>query len=601
MAPTAASSSTEHHIDMLRKYIEYHCWITKAKQKGRFFRISAGGNFSKLRSELKKRGFIEQIYLPSESVFYTMPNSILLEEAQRGNEYERALVAKIIGKRPPDFVWVTRSPCYKPLSNISLLNKIYITGWNFGVKNDVLKYIKKIRETDKKQSILKYPRSYNLSEPDTLNAFVADFRMTAAIGLVTFLYDQKENMNDWFTHDINNTETIKIFGLDCAIHIILMHIKYADGHLNKDDLARCCHFSEKQWNELLDVHMHVIKYKKKIYASNELRDDYVLRINMIAPDIPKYFKKRKHDGIHNIWMMKPCYSCQGSGIILTDNEKHILNWVNTHKGRYVIQKYIERKFDLRQYYLITMDNEYVRFWSHWLCTCKLASEEFSFDDYNEQKHITNTTVQRRYKRENTENLPYHHMWSIHTLIDHFEKMGRPDVYDKKIYPTIKEVLRMISKVAVQNIELKVGRFELLGCDWLITDDYSTYLLEINRCPSLFYYTPVSEYVIGKIFEDLIKVVVDFNDDRKASTGGFECIFKMDMPDSPKAQAARKAQQLKMELQQARKMIDEVLNEILNDVITSVKVKIPEEVDKAEVDKDAAALFDPYKHKLLSAF
>lgn len=104
-----------------------------------------------------------------------------------------------------------------------------------------------------------------------------------------------------------------------------------------------------------------------------------------------------------------------------------------------------------------MDNDCVRFWSHWLCTCKLASEEFSFEDFNEQKHITNTTVQRRYKRENTENLPYHHMWSIHTLIDHFEKEGRPDVYDKKIYPTIKTVLRMMSKVVVQNIELKVGR------------------------------------------------------------------------------------------------------------------------------------------------
>lgn len=76
---------------------------------------------------------------------------------------------------------------------------------------------------------------------------------------------------------------------------------------------------------------------------------------------------------------------------------------------------------------------------------------------------------------------------------------------------------------------------------------------------------------------------------------------MDMPDSPKSQAIRKAQQLKMELEQTRKMIDEVLNEILNDVITAVKVEIPEEVDKTELDKDASELFDPYKHKLLSAF
>lgn len=311
MAPT--TTATEHHIDMLKKYIEYHCWITKAKQKGRFFRIAANGNFSKLKKELKKRGFIEQIYLPSESVFFTMPNSILLEEAKSGNEYERALVAKIIGKRPPDFIWVARAPSYLMLNKISLLNKIYIKGVNFGVKNDVLKYIQQIRETDKKQAILKYPRSYNLNDKASIGVFRKDFRMTAAIGLVSFLYDQQKNINEWFTPNTNpSIETVKIYGLDYAIHVILMHIKYADGNLSKDDLARSCNFSEHQWNELLDTHSQIVKYKRKIYASNELRDDYVLRINMIAPDIPQYFKKQKHDGIHNIWMMKPCYSCQAS-------------------------------------------------------------------------------------------------------------------------------------------------------------------------------------------------------------------------------------------------------------------------------------------------
>lgn len=307
MAPTTTAS--EHHIDMLKKYIEYHCWITKAKEKGRFYRIAATGNFSKLKKELKKRGFIEQIYLPSESVYYTMPNSILLEEAQAGNEYERALVAKIIGKRPPDFIWVARAPSYLMLSKISLLNKIYIKGSNFGVKNDMLKYIQQIRETDKKQAVLKYPRSYNLSDKTSIGAFSKDFRMGAAIGLVTFLYDQKKTIKEWFTQDTIE-DNVKIYGLDCAIHVILMHIKYADGNLSKDDLARCCNFTEKQWDELLDAHSQVVKYKKKIYASNELRDDYVLRIKMVAPDIPQYFKKQKHDGIHNIWMMKPCYSCQ---------------------------------------------------------------------------------------------------------------------------------------------------------------------------------------------------------------------------------------------------------------------------------------------------
>lgn len=56
-----------------------------------------------------------------------------------------------------------------------------------------------------------------------------------------------------------------------------------------------------------------------------------------------------------------------------------------------------------------MDNEYIRFWSHWLCTVKLASTELTFDDLTERSHITNTTVQKKYKRHNTENLPYNHM------------------------------------------------------------------------------------------------------------------------------------------------------------------------------------------------
>lgn len=309
MAPT--TSATEHHIDMLKKYIDYHCWITKAKEKGRFFRIAATGNFSKLKKELKKRGFIEQVYLPSESVYFTMPNSILLEEAKRGNEYERALVAKIIGKRPPDFIWVARAPSYLMLGKISLLNKIYVKGSNFGVKNDMLKYIQQIRETDKRENLLKYPRSYNLCEHGSQKAFQWDFRMTAAVGLVKFLYQQKKMINEWFTSTKDkDEETAKIYGLDCAIHIILMHIRYADGNLSKDDLARCCNFTEQQWNEMLDAHSLVVKHKRKIYASNELRDDYVCRIKMVAPDIPQYFKKQKHDGIHNIWMMKPCYSCQ---------------------------------------------------------------------------------------------------------------------------------------------------------------------------------------------------------------------------------------------------------------------------------------------------
>lgn len=303
MAPTVTSA--EHHMDMLQKYITYHCWVTEAKQKGRFFRITASGNFTKLRKELKKRGFIEQKPLPSESVFFTMPNSILLEEAAQGNDYEQALVARMVGRRLPDFIWATRIPSAKIVNRTALLNKICIKGENFTIKNGMIKYIEHINNTEANASVINFPRSYYLSNKDTINRFKEDFRLTAAIGLVQFLHAQP-NINDWFTPDgdaddeNNKNTTVKIYGLDYAIHVIFIHIKYADGSLTKDHYTKCRKLTEAQWKVVLEAHVAIVKHKKKIYACNEIRDDYVLRIKMVGPDIPLYLWNRNHDGLHNV-------------------------------------------------------------------------------------------------------------------------------------------------------------------------------------------------------------------------------------------------------------------------------------------------------------
>lgn len=44
-------------------------------------------------------------------------------------------------------------------------------------------------------------------------------------------------------------------------------------------------------------------------------------------------------------------------------------------------------------------------------------------------------------------------------------MGRPNVWRRQIYPAIKKTLKLISKTAFDNIDLKPGRFELFGGDW----------------------------------------------------------------------------------------------------------------------------------------
>lgn len=59
---------------------------------------------------------------------------------------------------------------------------------------------------------------------------------------------------------------------------------------------------------------------------------------------------------------------QGHGIILSDNEDDILEKVKRQKTKYVVQKYVECpmlvhdiKFDLRQYFLIMIDDTHLKY------------------------------------------------------------------------------------------------------------------------------------------------------------------------------------------------------------------------------------------------
>lgn len=99
-------------------------------------------------------------------------------------------------------------------------------------------------------------------------------------------------------------------------------------------------------------------------------------------------------------------------------------------------------------------------------------------------HITNTAVQRRFRKKSNELLPDYHMWRVKDLMEYFWKMGKPHAWNEIIFPSIKSTLVAFTKSCVQNIELRPGRFEIFGVDWLITEDLKTYMLEINRSPSL---------------------------------------------------------------------------------------------------------------------
>lgn len=155
--------------------------------------------------------------------------------------------------------------------------------------------------------------------------------------------------------------------------------------------------------------------------------------------------------------------------------------------------------------MITVDQTHVRCWTHPCCSVKLASSGFTLDNLNESIHITNAYVQQKYGFRSNPNLPSHHMWNLGTLILYIESAtGDGHMWNEKIYPTMVRTIQSLFIMSVENIDLKPGRFELFGCDWLITDDYKPYLLEVQRPPGMGIFSPVSKTVCGTILQDMVK-------------------------------------------------------------------------------------------------
>lgn len=145
-----------------------------------------------------------------------------------------------------------------------------------------------------------------------------------------------------------------------------------------------------------------------------------------------------------------------------------------------------------------------RCFSHWICSVKFASEKYNLTDFSERIHITNSCVQQKLRREGHVEVDLPILWSIDQLIEYFGTIGHPNVWNNQIYPVIKNVIVQIVEASIASIDLKPGRFELFGNDWIVTNDFKPYLLEVNRCPGLGYFNPVSKIVCGTVMEDLIK-------------------------------------------------------------------------------------------------
>lgn len=518
----------QSEIDMKLRY--YKRRVDYAIARGKVYRVIGNVGIGKVRQELHKRGFIEVVSNNWQNNLYNLSDVELLTKVETNNEYEMALLTKLLGEREPDFIWINRTCSFSVYQYVAVMNKINILSCNFVLKDGLCELIDRFRSNHPERiTDINHPRTYIVSSENYFERFLNDFQLTLATSLVLYVSYKKEPV-DYFASE----GKISLNVLDFALNVINIFVKrrHIDYKIvidneeiddkNWDSLSKALHclVNEKEkFRFLLEENLTDIENKALNQQKDEKKpldhtlDYYLDRIKSAATSIRKNWPWRKHDGYSNVWLIKPARTGEGAGILLSRDAFTIREFIHRHKYKpFVIQKYLERpllvyrtKFDYRHYFLITIDNNYLRTWSHTTaCTIKFASEPFSLQDFNETKHITNTAVQMKYSKVSHPNLPYHHMWSLGAFILYLNSFDKGYLWNDYIYPKMVRTIQAITEASMDNIELTPGRFELFGCDWMLTNDFKPYLLEINRCPSLEYYSPVSEIVVGKVTEDLVR-------------------------------------------------------------------------------------------------
>lgn len=171
------------------------------------------------------------------------------------------------------------------------------------------------------------------------------------------------------------------------------------------------------------------------------------------------------------------------------------------------------KFDVRVYFLTVVTKTSVNIWCYKDCYLKFSSQEFSLKNLHESIHLTNNSIQKYYLNcLRDPGLPEHNMWLLRDFKNYLNTLKTPNsnIWHEKIYPAMKRNLLAIILASLEDTDLEFNTFELNGCDFLISEDYSPILLEINANPDLSFTTKTTRDICPRVMEDLMKGMISWN-------------------------------------------------------------------------------------------
>ncbi|XP_053978542.1 tubulin glycylase 3A-like isoform X1 [Hylaeus volcanicus] len=497
--------------------------LTKAVNEHKIFVIY--GTFPVLRKPLGRRGWIEK-----RSIRRMLSMSPEMSEA--GLE----TIEKLL-RCPADFVWYTTKRAAVKTDEKTIVNKF--SGCYFTSKVDMCNNLENVSWFyEAGVSNIQFPRCYNVYQPAQVEEFVQDFYITACMGILKWFLYLASVAGPNATWSPNGTVPI------CAILFALERCTDYISVCSHEDIDRRDRVavSTSDWNHFLTWYEQFLHKREVLQKTDgiDIQELVPYTANMLT-DMIQCRPQSRIDGMRNVWILKPGDKSLGRGIVLKNSLNDIIGKINQSTKecmQYVVQKYIERpllvhktKVDVRQWFLITSTQPLV-VWMYKDILLRFASKDFTLENFHESIHLCNTTVQLKYRKTLRPNLqiPSELHWNLQKFKEYLKATDRDSAWDKLIKPGIKQNLIGALLASQENMVNRKNSFQLYGADFLIMDDLSVWLIEINTNPRL---NPPSSTVTGKLYpeviEDTMKVIIDRRKNKKAPHGKFECIFKQRPP------------------------------------------------------------------------
>ncbi|XP_001601458.2 tubulin glycylase 3A-like isoform X1 [Nasonia vitripennis] len=364
-----------------------------------------------------------------------------------------------------------------------------------------------------------FPRSYNPS--CELAYFVRDFKRCAALALLRRIVNSAQRQVDAAPLIASMDEVLFALG-HCEKFIEEIEHKDIDDDAN---LEEDCTF-DQEW----------LSISQKLTREIKVPADDLEKLQLAIEKLKERDPQFELNGEQNLWIVKPSDLCCGSGIFITHELHVILNRVRSKpKDYYVIQKYIERpllingtKFDIRQWFLVTSTFP-LTIWSFREALLRFSSRPYTTTTYHEAIHLCNTAVQEK----------YHNLakaseeWDCERLNEYLKYNNDDEPYWDKIYPKMSQAIVLTMLAAQDYMDRRPCSFELYGADFMVMEDLSVWLIEINTNPRM--HPPsskITQRLYRSVMEDLIKIVVDQPPPTQLRVGNFELIYKQKIPESP---------------------------------------------------------------------